>query len=551
MMYAIGKNLSVRVKLATISLVVLIALSASAFFSLSVANTILNETLESKIRALTEVAHGVAKHYHQMQLSGELSEEEAISMFRETIHDMRYNEGREFYFVLNYQGEFVAMGADPDLAYNSVSILGLEDPVSGKETTRVLIEKAKNGGDFDRHYWPKAGEEVPSHKIVYVLGFEPWDILIGTGLYFDNIDAMYQEFSYDLIILTLGLTVFLGLMLFWFYRSVSVPILRLLEAIRGLNSDDADLTARLKVRAGDETGRTANEFNKFLDMVQRVVVRIKENADAISQVAESSSKTAGQLFSIAREQKDELEHVSLAMEEISQATNDVAKNGSKTEALSSQNEKEVGKGRRLIEESVELMRDLEQSIQQSNISMSKLSDESGNIVSILDTIRGIADQTNLLALNAAIEAARAGEAGKGFSVVADEVRNLAQKTSDSTSEIETKIKSLQEQTEDVTHRLSETDAKSTQVASNIDEADVVFQSIESAVSETREMISQIATATEEQHQVAEKTSGNVGSVNTQAQKALDVAAEIRDTSERLQNTSGDLAELVQAFKTAN
>ena len=179
--------------------------------------------------------------------------------------------------------------------------------------------------------------------------------------------------------------------------------------------------------------------------------------------------------------------------------------------------------------------------------MSSLTVETKNIVLILDTIRGIAEQTNLLALNAAIEAARAGEAGRGFAVVADEVRNLAQKTSESTSEIDQMISRLSQKTGDVATKLKETVSHSENAVDWIEQTNTVFTSIEDSTYKVKDMITQIATATEEQHQVAEEINRNVISVSDDAKNGIEVSKNVSDAAMRLGNTSNGLKSLVSKF----
>lgn len=543
----IMRNITIKAKLILVSMAVLFSLILSAFFSLSVANKLLISSLEDKLQALTESARGVATHYYNLEVANKLTREEAMLAFRDTLHEMRYDKGEEFFFAVDYQGTFIAMGGDKKLAFDKVNIIDLNDPFTGEKMTRKLIRIAKSGGGFDEHNWPKAGETEPSHKIAYVAGFEPWQMYLGTGLYFDRIDAIYQKFQFELFFLISILSVVTLFAMVWLYKGVTGPLTNLLEAIKKLNGGNADLRARLTVTSGDETGQAADQFNQFLDDLNAVVKNIDSSSGDISQEVEHAEQTASELLRISDNQNRTLEQISTAFYQMVQTSNEVAMNSTNTAEATDENLSQVKKGRELITETSLSVGELRHTILDSNDSMSSLTVETKNIVLILDTIRGIAEQTNLLALNAAIEAARAGEAGRGFAVVADEVRNLAQKTSESTSEIDQMISRLSQKTGDVATKLKETVSHSENAVDWIEQTNTVFTSIEDSTYKVKDMITQIATATEEQHQVAEEINRNVISVSDDAKNGIEVSKNVSDAAMRLGNTSNGLKSLVSKF----
>jgi len=541
-------NLTIKKKLILVSFVALMSLIIFALFSLSVTDRMLNSSLRDKLKALTETSAGVAEYYYQQQQNGKLTKPQAMQQFKNTLHSMRYGAGQEFYFAVDYEGTFIAMGGDPKLADDSVNIIDLRDPVTDQLMTQNLIALAKNGGGFDNHYWPKAGEAEPSHKMAYVMGFKPWGLYIGTGLYYDRINAIYDQFLFELIALIGVLALLTSLAFCWVYKAVSVPLSNLIIALTALNSSDADLSARLIIKSADETGTVAKQFNQFIASIENIVNNIAEISLNVDGEAKSTALAATQINTIAESQNVGITQMSTAFYEMLQTTNEVAISSNETSNLTGESLAQIENGRDLITRSNHAVINLQQAIDESNAAMEKLASESKNISLILDTIRNIADQTNLLALNAAIEAARAGEAGRGFSVVADEIRNLAQKTSRSTNEIDGLIAKLNAQTLEVSHKLNQTISDSDNAALLISETNTVFATIEHAINDVRSRVTQIATATQEQHLVCEEINKSVVKVNCEAEKALQVSNTMNSTANNLRNTSSGLNHTLAFFK---
>ncbi|WP_315981162.1 methyl-accepting chemotaxis protein [Aliamphritea spongicola] len=231
------------------------------------------------------------------------------------------------------------------------------------------------------------------------------------------------------------------------------------------------------------------------------------------------------------------------------ASNEVAQHCTLTADAANNSQQQVEEGRKLIVNTSSLVNELEAIIVDSNQAMAELADESRNITSILETIRGIAGQTNLLALNAAIEAARAGESGRGFAVVADEVRTLAQRTSESTEEIDTLITSLTQRTQVVSEKLSSSLEGSKQTVETTQQTKSVFEAIEQSVDSIRDLATQIASAAEEQNLVTEEINKNIHDLNDEASRAQGIAEDSRQTSDKMNEISTDLNTLVGRFKT--
>ena len=348
--------------------------------------------------------------------------------------------------------------------------------------------------------------------------------------------------------ISLVLLAVFAVLAYWISRLISGPIVAVTRGLEEVASGEGDLTRRLKVQSNDESGQMASAFNRFVTMIHSLVSEINQSADGVNKQAQGGRQISDQLMRISDQQSNSIEQVSTAFNEMVATSNEVAKNCSETAQAADQSQHHVEQGQTYIEKTTGSVMQLEQVIEDSNQAMAALADESKNITTILDTIRGIAEQTNLLALNAAIEAARAGEQGRGFAVVADEVRTLAGRTAESTEEIDQMITSLVNRTSEVSNKLASSLEHSQETAAATEQTREVFVSIQDSVSRIRDMATQIAAAAEEQHQVAEEINQNIISINNEASNASDSSKQLKTGAESLSTVSSELSALVSRFR---
>jgi methyl-accepting chemotaxis protein len=329
---------------------------------------------------------------------------------------------------------------------------------------------------------------------------------------------------------------------------VTGPLNEVSHRIQNIADGDGDLTIRLDASRKDELGKLAGNVNRFMDKLQSLIRNILNNSNQVASAAEAMMTVSTNSQRAAESQSLAISMVVSAVNELTVAIQEVARNTSNT----AQNTREVSdvtdKVQGGIHQAVDRVHQLSHRISESANVMLHLEEQAKEVTSVIDVIRGVAEQTNLLALNAAIEAARAGEQGRGFAVVADEVRSLASRTQQSTQDIHTILSQLQQGVQSAVNAMEVSSKMTQDAAESAQEAGNSLSSVGSGVKSISDMTIQIATAAEEQSSVTAEIDRNLVQLND---LALDTAKDATSTAEYCKNLnvlSLEMKELLSRFK---
>jgi methyl-accepting chemotaxis protein len=327
---------------------------------------------------------------------------------------------------------------------------------------------------------------------------------------------------------TAALTLAIALLL---TRSIVRPLAQAVDVARTVAS--GDLTHRIQVTGSDEPAQLLHALREMQQNLRDTLQRIADSSTQLASASEELHAVTEDSTRGLHRQNTEIEQAATAVNEMTAAVEEVARNAVTTSEASRHTDRTAQDGRDRVRQTVESISQLANDVTVTSEEVGQLAEEVRNISQVLNVIRAIAEQTNLLALNAAIEAARAGEAGRGFAVVADEVRNLAKRTQDSVEEIRQVIEGLQNGTREVVHAMHSSHQQAQGSVSQVEQAVAALQRIGEAVGVINDMNLQIASAAEEQSAVAEEINRNV--------------AAIRDVTESLSGQAEESAQVSQAL----
>ncbi|UPR53178.1 methyl-accepting chemotaxis protein [Vibrio cyclitrophicus] len=358
--------------------------------------------------------------------------------------------------------------------------------------------------------------------------------------------SIYDKGLFNAIAIGIVVTVFAAAIGYHIAHSVREPLTRILGTLEGLT--EGDMTQRIDIRYDNEFSRVSRHINTLADNLRNILVKLNDASDDLTKTASVNQKTSSETQAQLNSQREQTATVATAMTEMSHSVQEVANSAQSSLTMVQQVESASESGRQIMNTNISTINQLEVRLTESVGAVGELQQMSSQIGSILDVIRGIAEQTNLLALNAAIEAARAGEQGRGFAVVADEVRVLAQKTTQSTSEIETMISNLQSSSKTASNVIESCMSDMDMSVQQASSANSAMEEIQALILEISHMSTHISQAAAEQSETSGDIARNIEDINHIADKSYQAMSSIAEASQNLTILANQQGDLVHQFK---
>ncbi|MBC7576401.1 MAG: methyl-accepting chemotaxis protein [Tardiphaga sp.] len=500
---------------------------------------------QAELTHLSELAMGIAREEYDTSLRNRMPDEVARKSAATRISKLRY--GNNDYFWINDLGPRMIMhAAKPELDGQDVS--NIKDP-SGKRLFVEFTEIVKSkGAGFVDYQWPKPGNDAPQPKLSYVAGFEPWGWVIGTGVYVDDLRVQVWESAKTAVGVALIMIALLGAVTLLMARRISSALIAMTRSVTELGEGNFGITLPGLGRR-DELGdmaRSIEQFKTKSELKARTEAEAKLRRDEViaarrkadmQQIAGDFEQSVGNIIDTVASSAIELEaaagtltqsadtaqQLSIEVASASEAASgNVQSVASATEEMSSS----VNEISRQVQQSARMANEAVGQVRNTNDRVNKLSQVAGRIGAVVELISSIAGQTNLLALNATIEAARAGEAGRGFSVVAAEVKALAEQTAKATGEIGLQVASIQAATRESVTSIKE---------------------IGETIEKLSEISSTIAAAVEEQGQATQEISRNVQQASHGTQQVSYNIADVQRGASETGSASSQVLSAAQAL----
>lgn len=540
-----GTGMPLRTKLLGLTVATVLALCVLFAVVLSNEKSQLISDRKEKLRNVVETAHGILAHYEQLSRDGKMPVADAQQAALAMVRTLRYDKV-EYFWINDHTPKTLAHGAKAALEGQDMS--GLKDP-NGKVLFVEFVKVKADGAGFVDYLWPKPGSENPVEKLSYVKGFEPWGWIVGSGVYIDDVNAIFKQNAIKFLAWGALIGGFIAVSLAIVSRNLVKTLggdpLYASQITRRIAA--GDLTSEVDCAPGDTTSVLAG-MKEMQQTLRKMIEEIVHGAEQLTSSSDQLLHASEEVATRSRQQSEAASSMAAAVEEMTVSIDQVAENAREAHTISVHAGDLSSKGETIIQNAASEMHKLSEAVQSSSLVIEELGSQSNQITSIVNTIKEIADQTNLLALNAAIEAARAGEQGRGFAVVADEVRKLAERTSLSTTEIASMVGKIQNGTRTAVESMEtgvKQAGKSVELAS---QAGTSITEIRGGSVRVMDVVNSISDSIREQGAASSEIAKNIEHIAQMSEESASAVQHTADAARHLQQLSASLHASVSRFK---
>jgi methyl-accepting chemotaxis protein len=421
-----------------------------------------------------------------------------------------------------------------------------KDP-NGKYIFREFARATKEKGEgFVDYMWPRAGNTKPVPKISFVKLHREWNWIIGTGIYVDDVNTETTKMQWRLIIGALLCTALILGMAYFVSRKIKQALGRAVRISSCVA--EGDLAQRIDVTGKEEIGELLAAMKRMSENLRQLISQIGGASDSLGSASHQLSAASEEMSRTLAEQAGRTSQIASSTEEMSQTVVHIARNTSDIAKSAKQTAETAKNGGAVVARTVSEVQAIAEIVRRSQEMISSLGERSNQIGDIVTVISDIADQTNLLALNAAIEAARAGEQGRGFAVVAYEVRKLAERTAQATSQIDAMIRSVREEIGKTIISIGAVEKKVQEGVELANQAGNALGQIVGAVNNLDTMIHQIASASEEMSATSDEIGREIAGIADASNETSAGAHQTAQSANELANLAANLKQIVSQFR---
>ncbi|AUI87016.1 chemotaxis protein [Vibrio azureus] len=528
--------------LAVIILLALLALTVSGLWTLRHASNLDNK---ARVTELFNSAYSILTEVEKMSVEGKIPEAEAKALATRLLRNNIYKDN-EYVYVADENMQFIAAPLDPHL--HGTSFHDFRDGDGDSVGQLILDVLGNKTGQVVEYSWTQKLPDGTIEEKQSIAEKTPhWNWVVGTGIGSNEVNARFWSTAQWQ--LTLCLIIASAIL-----SGLIIAIRKILNLLGGEPKDVREAVQAIaegRIQASFEQPASQGSIYKAVQEMSlslaQMVNNLEYSMNALRTELSALESRSHSLTDLACSQQQSTAMIATAMTEMASSANHVASSASDTAHNTDKADQQSQHTQSLIHSTVDNIQGLASQLNTASQAVADLDLEVNSIVKVLDVIGDIAEQTNLLALNAAIEAARAGEQGRGFAVVADEVRNLAGRTQDSTKEIQQMISKLQEGSRNAIHTMEICAQTSESTVTESMNASEALRQIVTALESITSMSQQIATAAAEQTQVSDDISHRINLIEESGSQLNHVVVESQSSTQTLTSLANELESWVKRF----